>query len=128
MLHIMRKAALNGTLEFTRDTAILESLIFALKKNLKKAPGGELRLEDIFQVASEWGASHSLQKSSHDDLLTEVNEGPVEKIVNGGGVLNLCRNVATALTHSMNPPDLPPGMIPRTAGNADWYWPFLLMK
>jgi hypothetical protein len=99
-----------------------------LKTKLYKDRGQELRLEDIFQVSSEWSASRSLEKSSTPDLLTEMNEGPVEKIVNGGGVLNLCRNIATALTHSVNPPDLPRGIIPRTSGNADWYWPFILMK
>lgn len=76
-------------------------------------------------------SSLSSQTSSYKDgtrLFEEIIEGPVEKIVEGGGILNLCRNITTALTHSMNPPELPTGMCHKAPGNADWYWPFTLMR
>jgi hypothetical protein len=97
------------------------------KKIQRASSGSGIRAEDVLAVASEWTSSHPTP-----NLLTvpgkEKREGPVEKIVNGGGVISLCRNVATALSHSASPPQLPQGMTPRVSGNADWNWPFMLMR
>lgn len=142
----MRKAALVGNLHFSRDVEILDSLILSLKKLRKnKNPDDVNRVQDIFTAASEWSSNSRLSKLPKvpQSLATSTSvssikgglgsfeenvEGPVERIVDGGGILNLCRNITTALTHSMNPSELPPGMCPKAAGNAEWYWPFILMK
>jgi hypothetical protein len=95
------------------------------KKTQRASNGSGIRAEDVFTVASEWTSTNAIP-----NLSTEKGDGPgpVEKIVNGGGIVNLCRNVATAISHSTSPPQLPQGMTPRVSGNADWDWPFLLMK
>lgn len=123
LLDTLRKAALNGCLEYSRETAILESLIKKFKRVQISTQSG-FRPEDVFSVASEWTESQALQGFPTVDS----SSGPVEKIINGGGIVNLCRNIATALSHSYSPPALPEGMLPRPSGNSDWDWPFLLMR
>lgn len=97
------------------------------KKIQRASNKTEFRAEDVLTVASEWTSSNSFPNLS-TELGSEKGDGPVEKIVNGGGILNLCRNIATAISHSTSPPQLPNGMTPRVSGNASWDWPFLLMR
>lgn len=133
LLNSMRDAALHGRLQLSRDTAILDSLITSLKQIRKDNGGNMYRIEDIFAVASSLSTSARPPRIFSPlkgglGILEERTEGPVERIVNGGGSLNLCRNIATALSHAVCPPHLPPGMATQIPGNSDWEWPFILMR
>jgi hypothetical protein len=129
LLGRMRVACLSGRLQFTRDTAIVESLVTTFRR--ANIPDGPLSAEAAFNLASIALSTAREALRRHSDSSPNHSTATVtgiEKVLSSGGAVSICRNIVTALRVSRSCAVPPAGMMSRRLGYNDWQWPFILMR
>lgn len=123
LLQNMREACLNHRLRFTKDAAIVDSVVCAVNE-FPRGPGDDcVDLNQLVEIAEATSASFDTEAQSND------RSGHVARLVADGRAAEVCRNIALSLGRtSPSRATLPVSMDPIRNCYNDWHWPILLMR